>query len=200
MRRKRERKRRKKGTAKKMATTVAILLADGFETIEALAPIDVLTRGEADVVRVSCMEDKTVLSAQGIPVVCDTQLSDINLEDVDCLIIPGGMEGVNNLRKTAGVKEELERRMENDELTCAICAGPMLLAELDLLENRKATVYPGCDTDFPDGVRPKENGVYTDGNLITASGPAFALPFGFEIAKAVLGEETAKSLAEGMLA
>lgn len=183
-----------------MTKTTAILLADGFETIEALAPADVLTRGGADVFLVSCMENKTVLSAQGIPTVCDCLLGDVNLEDVDCLIVPGGMEGVDNLRRIEGVREELIRRMKNAGMTCAICAGPMLLAELNLLENRTATVYPGCDADFPEGVRPKENGVYRDKNLITASGPAFALPFGFEIAKALLGEETATTLTDAMLA
>lgn len=182
-----------------MSKTAAVLLADGFETIEAFAPVDVLTRGGAEVIRVSCMESTTVLSAQGIPTLADVLLSQVNLADIDCLIVPGGMEGVNNLRRTPGVKEELHRRLEHNELLCVICAAPMLLAEEGLLKGRNATCYPGCDTDFPHHVRPAENGVYRDNNLISASGPAYALPFGIEIAKVLLGEGVGNQVAKDML-
>lgn len=182
-----------------MMSTAAILLADGFETVEAFAPIDVLTRAGAEVIRVSCMEQPTVFSAQGIPTVCDVRLSEIDFSDVDCLIVPGGMGGVDNLRITPGVKEELKRRVEANKLLCVICAAPMLLAELGLLEGRKVTCYPGCDKDFPVSVRPSKNGVYKDENLISASGPAYGLAFGIEIAKALVGEKAAQDVAEGML-
>lgn len=182
-----------------MMSAAAILLADGFETMEAFGPVNVLTRAGAEVIRVSCMEQPTVFSAQGIPTVCDVKLTEIELSDVDCLIVPGGMGGVDNLRETPGVKDELKRRVQANELLCVICAAPMLLAELGLLEGRNVTCYPGCDIDFPAGVRPSKNGVYKDQNLISASGPAYGLAFGVEIAKALVGEKAAQDVAQGML-
>lgn len=181
-----------------MAKTCAVLLADGFETIEALAPLDCMARAGAQVSRVGCT-GATVTSAQGAPVVCDVELADADLASFDLVVVPGGLGGVDNLRACPAVIAELKRRIADSDLIGCICAGPALLAENGLLEGRVATCYPGCDTDFPAGVRPEKNGVYRDGNLITASGPAFAVPFGLALTAALLGDDAADRVASAML-
>ena len=180
--------------------TCAICMADGFETIEGLAPLDVMARAGIEVDTIACTGDTgQVTTAQGAPIQCTAQLGARELSAYDWVVIPGGMGGVNNLRQCPLVMDEIARRMKEGELLGAICAGPMLLAEQHLLDGRTATCYPGCDTDFPAGVRPEKNGVYTDKNLITGSGPAFAVPFGLALTAALLGTEAAQTVAVAML-
>lgn len=180
--------------------TCAICMADGFETIEGLAPLDVMTRAGVEVDTIACTGDTgQVATSNGVLVSCTAQLGARDLSAYDLVVIPGGVGGVDNLRQCPLVTDEIARRMNAGELLGAICAGPMLLAEQHLLDGRTATCYPGCDVDFPAGVRPEKNGVYTDKNLITGSGPAFAVPFGLALTTALLGPEAAQSVASAML-
>lgn len=183
-----------------MTKTCALLLADGFETIEALAPLDALTRAGVAVTRVACgpKDGLGAVSSHGVPVACDAKVDDVDLSSFDLVVVPGGA-GVDNLRECAPVMAELVRRMGAGELLGAICAAPRLLAEQHLLDGRTATCYPGCETDFPDGVRPDELGVYRDGDLVTASGPAFALPFGLALVALLLGDGARDQVASAML-
>lgn len=182
-----------------MAKRVALMLGDGFETIEALATADILTRGGLEVMLISVMESPDVVSAQNIPVHGDTVLNDITLDGFDMIIVPGGSVGVENLSRSEDLKEALRAFMAEGKLVGSICAGPSILADLGLLEGRQATCYPGWDKDFPDGVRPDELGVYTDGNLITASGPGFSIPFGLACLEAIAGGEVREDVAKAML-
>lgn len=177
---------------------VAILLADGFETIEALAPADVLRRGGQDVALVAIDGEGYVETAHGIGIECDTALADYDFSDADLLVLPGGMPGTTNLRNDECVCQ-LVREFMAERKVGAICAAPSILAELGLLEGRTATCYPGCEGAFPAGVRPEELGVYTDGNLVTASGPGFAVAFGLELLRVLAGDEAAERVASGML-
>lgn len=183
-----------------MTKTCALLLADGFETIEALAPLDALTRAGVAVTRVACGpgEGLVATSSHGVPVTCDVKVAEAGLPSFDLVVVPGGA-GVDNLRGSVPVMAELVRRMGAGELLGAICAAPRLLAESHLLDGRTATCYPGCETDFPAGVRPDELGVYRDGNLVTASGPAFALPFGLALVALLLGDDAREKVASAML-
>ena len=177
---------------------IAILLADGFETIEALAPADVLRRGGQDVSLVSINDKPHATTAHKIGVDCDATLGDYDFASCDLVVLPGGMPGTTNLRASARVCELAREFMADRELG-AICAAPSILAELGLLEGRTATCYPGCEGAFPAGVRPEALGVYTDGNLVTASGPAFAVDFGLELLRKLAGDEVAQRVADGML-
>lgn len=181
-----------------MEKTCAVLLADGFETVEALGPLDCLDRGGVRVTRVGC-PGAVATSSNGVPVTCDATLAETDLPAFDLVVVPGGSVGVDNLRSLDAVSRELRRRMGEGGLLGCICAAPMLLAENGLLDGRTATCYPGCETDFPAGVRPAENGVYRDGNLVTASGPGFALPFGLALVAALVGDGARDSVASAML-
>lgn len=179
-------------------SSVAILLADGCEPIEALAPADVLRRGGVEVCLVSINDTTRVDAAHGISVVADDTLAAHDFSGCDLVVLPGGMPGTTNLRANDRVCELARDFMAGRKLG-AICAAPSILAELGLLEGRVATCYPGCEGAFPEGVRPEELGVYTDGNLVTASGPGFAVEFGLELLALLEGDEAAERVAAGML-
>lgn len=177
---------------------VAILLAEGFETIEALAPADVLRRAGEDVSLVTINGEPRVTTAHGIGLDCDATLDTYDFSDCDLIVLPGGMPGTTNLRADERVCE-LTREFLATKRLGAICAAPSILAELGLLEGRTATCYPGCEGAFPAGVRPSELGVYTDGNLVTASGPGFAVGFGLALLELLEGSRAAERVATDML-
>lgn len=177
---------------------VAILLADGFETIEALAPADVLRRAGEDVSLVTINDEPHVTTAHGIGIDCDATIDTFDFSACELVVLPGGMPGTTNLRANERVCE-LTREFVADRKLGAICAAPSILAELGLLEGCVATCYPGCEGAFPEGVRPDELGVYTDGNLVTASGPGFAVDFGLALLALLEGRQAADDVAAGML-
>lgn len=178
---------------------VAIFLADGSEPIEALAPADALRRAGVEVSLVSINEGTMTHCAHGINVDCDTTLASYDFADCDLVVLPGGMPGTTNLRNNEQVCEVVKEFAATKKVA-AICAAPSIFAELGLLEGHAcATCYPGFEKDFPVGIRPAENGVYVDGNMVTASGPGFALPFGFELIRQLEGVDAAKRVSDGML-
>lgn len=135
-----------------MAETVAVMLGDGFEPVEVVAPVDVLRRGGVDVTLVSVMGRKEVTSAQDIKMVADALVEDVDLDLFTMVVVPGGSVGVENLGKCDKLAESLRDRMKANKLVGSICAGPTILANLDLLQGHKAVCYPGCETNFPAGV------------------------------------------------
>lgn len=182
-----------------MAKTVAIMLGDGFEPVEAIGPADVLRRGGVSVDLVSVMGRTDVTAAQDVVVAADKLVGETDLATYDMVVVPGGSVGVENLAACPALVEELRRRMAADGLVGSICAGPTILANLGLLEGREAVCYPGCEDVFPAGVYQAGSDVAVDGNLITATGPAVALVFGVALLNALAGAETAASVARGML-
>lgn len=179
---------------------VAVMLGEGFEPIEALTPVDVLRRAGAAVTTVSVMPDREVTSAHGIAVMADAQVDAVDLTGFDALVLPGGSVGYENLSACAPLREALVAQNAEGRLVAAICAAPMLLAHLGLLDGRRATCYPGCEDVFPAGAYQADADVVRDGNLITASGPAKSLPFALAVLEALAGSEAASRVARGMLA
>lgn len=178
---------------------VAVMLGDGFEPVEAIGPVDVLRRGGVEVTTVSVMATRQVTAAQGVAVEADALVGDVALDDFDMIVVPGGTGGVANLAKCQPLLDALKTFAVEDRFIAAICAGPTILADLGLLEGRKATCYPGCQTNFPEGSYQDVRGAVRDSNLITASGPGQALAFGIEILRALKGDEAADEVAQGML-
>ena len=177
---------------------VYVFLADGFEDVEALIPVDVLRRGGQEVVTVSVMDDSQVVeSAHGVQIVADALFDDADLNDAALLLLPGGMPGASNLFDHDGLKEALLRHSAQGKLTAAICAAPaVVLGQLGLLNGRRATCYPGFEHLL--------GGEYTgelctvDGHFITAEGPAAAFPFAYKLLEILAGEETSRQVATGM--
>ena len=181
-----------------MTKTVAIMLGKGFEPLEVIAPVDILRRGGAQVTLVSVMNNREVLSAQDVMMNADVLIDDTNLLDFDALVIPGGSEGVENLKKSALLSDALKTFMAEDRPTAAICAGPTVLAALGLLNGRTATCYPGCEVEFPAGAYTDQT-VVVDQNLITSQGPGTATDFGLALLESLMGKEIAQSVAKAML-
>lgn len=182
-----------------MATAVAVMLGDGFEPVEAIAPVDILRRGGVEVTTVSVMGRSEVKGAQGITVEADALVEAVDLGSFTMVDVPGGGGGVENLGKCDALSRDLRERMKTDRLVAAICAGPTILAKLGLLEGRKAVCYPGCETDFPAGTYQEGLDVCIDGNLITATGPGTAMAFGLALLHGLEGESTAQAVASAML-
>ena len=182
-----------------MRKIAAIMLGEGFEPVEAIAPADALRRAGVAVTLVSTMGEAVVEAAHGIRVTADALEADVDLGAFDLLVVPGGSLGVENLAKSDALAAALRERMADGRLVGAICAGPTILADLGLLEGRRAVCYPGCEEGWPAGVYQAGKDVFVDGNLITATGPGTALPFGIQILRTLEGDKVADEVASGML-
>ena len=173
-------------------------LANGFEDIEALGPVDVLRRGGLDVKTVSLSGDLLVSSAHGVQVKADMLFEDVNFDDADLLLIPGGMPGAKNIDEHDGVRRALVAHAANEKLIGAICAGPMVLGHLGLLRGKKATCYPGFE-DQLDGAVYTAAPVTIDGNIITGKGPGATLAYAYALLGQFKGERVVEEMKKGMM-
>jgi 4-methyl-5(b-hydroxyethyl)-thiazole monophosphate biosynthesis len=177
---------------------IFVHLADGFEEIEALATIDILRRGGCDVISVSIMGRKEVTSSHGVKVVADELFSPDIYSQADMLILPGGMPGAKNLKEHAGLNSEILKFFNDGKWLAAICAAPMVLGSLGILKGKKATCFPGMESELK-GATVTGKLVEQDGNIITGKGPAAATEFGFTLLKILKGESVAKEIRAKML-
>ena len=118
---------------------------------------------------------------------CDALFDEINFDEYDCIVLPGGLPGATNLRADQRVCDVVCEFAATKHVA-AICAAPFILGELDLLEGRHATCFPGFEKSFPEGAYTGEK-VTQDGNIITASGMAQSLPFALELLRTLAGDK-----------
>jgi 4-methyl-5(b-hydroxyethyl)-thiazole monophosphate biosynthesis len=161
---------------------VIIFLANGFEELEAIAPIDILRRGGVDV-KIVGIGGKTITSSHGIPFVCDYEASALGAVEITGVILPGGMPGTKNLAASAFVTDTLKTAANKEIIIGAICAAPSVLGGLELLRDKKATCFPGFE-DKLIGAKIQSDYVVSDGNFITAKGAGVAAEFGFALLEA----------------
>lgn len=173
-------------------------LANGFEDIEALAPVDILRRGGMDVKTVSITGSDFVETAHGITLKADVKFEDADFSDAELLLLPGGMPGATNLNDYAPLRALLTKHAAEDKRIGAICAAPLVLGGLGLLEGRQATCYPGFES-YLKGARYTADLVTIDGNIITGRGPAAALPYGYAILRWFKGGKVTKEIEDGMI-
>ena len=178
---------------------VYVFLANGFEEVEALIPIDVLRRGGVDVVTVSIMgNSKTVTAAHNVQIVADTVMAECNFCDADLLFLPGGMPGASNLYEHEGVRQAVISQVQAGKKIAAICAAPaVVLAQLGVLDGKKATCYPGFEKLLTNAHYTADL-VTIDGNITTAEGPAAAFPLAYELLSQLVNKEVSEQIAEGM--
>ncbi len=177
---------------------VYVFLADGFEDVEALIPVDVLRRGGVDVTTVSVMGDYMVESAHGVRMMADTLVEDTDVSDADLLFLPGGMPGASNLYANEKVCEAVKAQAEKGKRVAAICAAPaVVLGQLGLLKGRRATCYPGFE-EMLSGATYTADLFTVDGNITTGEGPAAAFPFAYELLSQLVNKQTSDQIAEGM--
>lgn len=176
---------------------VLVMLADGFEVIEALAVKDVCVR--AGVICDLCgVKSKDVISSHGIKIEADVCLEDGSFNNYDAIVIPGGMPGARNLKDSIRVVELVQDYYRTSKIVASICAGPIVLAKAGILNGKNVTSYPGYEEELGNVVY-KEACVVTDQNIITSRGPATALEFSLEIIKRLGYEKEANEIREGML-
>ncbi len=165
-----------------MACKIAFLLADGFEEIEAITPIDVLRRLEFNVVTAGLK--KTVQGSHGIRVEADCLVADLKAEELEALVLPGGMPGATNLRDCPAVIDLIKKMHSRKATVAAICAAPIALEKAGIIKGRKVTSHPSVKTELA-GSEYTNNLTEVDGNIITGKGPGAAYEFAVRIATAL---------------
>ncbi|ANX00761.1 DJ-1/PfpI family protein [Thermoclostridium stercorarium] len=178
---------------------VYVMLAEGFEEIEALTVVDVLRRAGIDVSTVSITGSKTVTGSHNIPVTADILLPDADLENADMVVLPGGMPGTNNLYDSSELEKAIAHRVENGKWVAAICAAPIILGRRGHLKGLEAVCYPGFENELI-GAKIKNEKVVISSKIITSKGPGTALDFAFAIVSVLKDENTARKLRAGMQA
>lgn len=177
---------------------VYVFLAEGFEDVEALIPIDVWRRGGLDVVTVSITDFPMVQSAHGVSIEADTIFEQCDFSDADLLFLPGGMPGASNLYAHEGVYETIKNQHLSGHKVAAICASPaVVLAPLGVLDGKRATCYPGFEEALAKGHYTGAL-ITVDGNVTTGEGPAAAFPFAYELLAQMTSPQEAQQIAEGM--
>ncbi len=175
---------------------VYVFLAEGFEEMEALAPIDLLRRVGVEVTTVG-VGGKLIYGAHGVGFTADSDGEGLDFSDVDCVVLPGGMPGTTNLDASPMVEACLKKAAEKDVLLAAICAAPSVLGHKGLLQGKKATCFPGFEADLLGAVHTG-NPVEQDGKVITARGAGVALDFALALVAQLKGEAAAKELRESL--
>lgn len=188
-------------TVSGMNDMVLEFLADGFEEIEALTPVDVLRRAGVDVKTASITENRTVTGAHGIEVVADLTVSEAEVlydSGVKMVILPGGMPGSKNLDESEAVDRIVKRAADDGVVLAAICAAPMILGKRGLLRGKRAACYPGFER-YLDGAILTGGRVEEDGNTVTACGMGAALEFALTLTRLLKGEDEARNIASSVL-
>ena len=172
--------------------SAAIILADGFEEIEALATVDILRRAGIRCDTFS-LHGPVSTGSHGIPVTADSPLGENTLEEFDMLIFPGGMPGAANLRDDGRVLRLVQEFDKNPEkYVAAICAAPMVLAAAGITKGRRATSYPADDfrAYFADAEYVDDELVVVDGHMVTSRGPATAFLFAYTLVDLLDGDSS----------
>lgn len=176
-----------------------IFLADGFETIEATTPADVLRRAGMAVKTVSITSSRTVTSVQGVTIGADVIFDPTLFTEADWLILPGGMPGAENLHKFAPLAGLLRAHLERGGRVAAICAAPaVVLGQEGMLKGYRATCYPGFEGELK-GATYVDAPVVADAPFVLGNGPANALVWSLAIVREALGQEVADKIGSDML-
>ena len=176
---------------------VLVFLANGFEETEAVAPVDILRRNGKDVVTVGIGDD-VITSSHGVTVVPDvTEIETALSDEIEMIVLPGGMPGTLNLEKSRTVQDAIDFCAANGKYIAAICAAPSIIGKKGLLKGKKATCFPGFE-DFLEGAEFTGEPVEHDGNIITARGAGVAAEFGLKLVEVLSGKPASDKIREAM--
>ncbi len=181
-----------------MKKIALVVLAEGFEEIEAVTPVDVLRRAGVEVI-VAGVGQREIVGSHGITVETDIMLEQYQGHP-DAVVLPGGMPGAANLRKSQSLQVLLETMQKDKKLIGAICASPaVVLAPAGILDGKKATCFPGFESQLGPKVKFLTDRVVSDGMVVTSRGPGSALEFSLELVSQLVGPEAAEKLSQTMV-
>ena len=178
---------------------IAVHLAEGFEEIEAISIIDVLRRAEIETLVVSVSGNIEVIGSHEIKVIADILFNDVDYNTVEMIVLPGGMPGSTNLNSHEGLKSQILNFHNIGKALGAICAAPLVFGNLGILQDKKATCYPGFENQLL-GANTTGNNVEQAGTIVTGKGAGVAIQFALKIVEMLKGKELADELGMKMIA
>lgn len=176
--------------------TIFIFLTTGFEDIEAIATIDILRRAELNVKSVSLTDSRQVMTSHQVLVTADLMFDQVDFSEAELLILPGGTVKFN---EHENMKKELLAFANKGEKVAAICASPMVLGGLGLLDGKNATCYPGFEQYLKGATLQTDKAVVVDGNITTGRGPGLTIDFALDLVEQLAGKEKRDAVAAGLL-
>lgn len=177
---------------------VLVPLAQGCEELEAVTIIDLLRRAEINVITAS-LDDRPITASRGTKILADTTLDQVLDQEFDMVVLPGGLPGADYLNEDNRIHQILQRTVNNNKPVAAICAAPKVLASAGLLENKKATAYPGVlDALNLNTTEVTNSTVQQDGNILTSRGPGTAMDFALEIISCLVGGDKRNQVEAGL--
>jgi protein deglycase len=172
---------------------IAVFLANGFEEIEAITPIDIWRRAGFEVTTISIEIETIVTGSHQIKIVADKTKESLGNQTFDLYFLPGGMPGARNLAASKFVSEQLKKAHQQNKHLAAICAAPLVLGQLGLLQGKKATCFPGFESELT-GAQHTGTFIQTDGNITTGKGAGAALAFALEVVATIGSVQLATEL------
>ena len=173
---------------------IYMFLGTGFEETEAIAPLDLLRRAGLSVQTVG-LNGKVIYGSHGIGVEADITIDQLDVSDLEMVILPGGLGGVASIKACEKALDAVRFAYETGKYTAAICAGPTILAQLGITDRKKATCYPGCESQMGSAVMVEAAAV-TDGKVITGTSAGCAVPFGLALIASLKGQDAADAIAK----
>lgn len=177
---------------------IAIFFAKGYEEIEALTVVDICRRAGIIIDMVSVTEALTVEGGHGIHVEMDKTFSQVNFEEYDCIVLPGGGEGTKGLEAHEPLMAQVDAFHQANKYIAAICAAPSIFGHRGILKGRKACSYP-CFEDHLEGAEVTAGPVEVAGHVITSRGMGTSIPFALAIVEVFCGKDVAEELAESII-
>lgn len=176
---------------------IAVILGTGFEPMEAITTTDILRRAGLQVMTASIGE-KTAAGAHGITVQADVTVDELDADKLDMVVLPGGMGGVHSILASEKTLSLIKTVYDRGGYAAAICAAPTVLAKLHIIDGKKATCYPGLESEMGSAIMQDVPAV-RDGNVICGRAPGASAAFGLLIVKTLCGEEVCRKVADGLV-
>ena len=181
-----------------MRKSVLVIIADGFEEIEAVTIIDVLRRAEVDVTS-AALDELEVKGSRGIHVVADTRLDSLDLDSFDAIVLPGGMGGTLRMLESSELLEALGRQKHAGRLTAAICAAPLVFERAGIVDGVPITSHPSVQSQLERGEVRADQRIVREGCVLTSQGPGTAMEFALAVVAELCGPDKSAELAQAMV-
>ena len=172
---------------------IVVFLTNGTEEVEALTVVDLARRAGIETDTVTITDDKTITGSHGIPVILDKTFEQVNWDEVDMIVLPGGMPGTLNLKACKKLTDKVQEFFNKGKAVAAVCAAPTIPGSIGILKGRKATCFPGYEDELL-GAEYVDSPVVADGNVITSKGLGTTIAFSGAIIEYLIGKDASESV------